>query len=153
MNLLETLIRPDKEENPERAEVARAANLLQVGEFQLLQLAYEEWHEQALPQALVDRLFTAYMLHNDVPHWARQYARSIIRLDDQGKLDDQDPAYHKYDTDYHLKAPKGVRPFALAALVVALCLGGGLLLADMASTRTSQILPPYFDDRNMPAKQ
>ena len=36
----QTLIQPDREEHPERALIARAANLLQVGEFQLLQLAY-----------------------------------------------------------------------------------------------------------------
>lgn len=150
MNFFETLIRPDKEDNPERAEVARAANLLQVGEFQLLQLAYEEWHDRPLPQALVDRLFTAYMLHNEVPHWARQYARNILHLDEQGKLDDQDPIYHKYDTDYHLGAPTGVRPFLIAVVAVAICLGGGLWIADKSQHKTSQVLPPYFDDRNMP---
>lgn len=36
MNFFDVLIHPNREENPERAEVARAANLLQVGEFQLL---------------------------------------------------------------------------------------------------------------------
>ena len=36
MTLLKTLIQPDHDENQERAEVADAANLLQVGEFQLL---------------------------------------------------------------------------------------------------------------------
>ena len=153
MNFFETLLRPDKEEHPERAEVARAANLLQVGEFQLLQLAYEEWHEQPLPQALVDRLFTAYMLHNEVPHWARQYARHVIRLEEQGKLDDQHPTYHKYDTDYHLTAPKGARQFLVASLIVVACLGGGLLLADMATSKSASILPPYFDERNVPAKR
>ena len=45
-----TLIRPDQEEDPERTLVARAANVLQVGEFQLLQLAYHEWHGHDLPQ-------------------------------------------------------------------------------------------------------
>ncbi|MCH7542778.1 MAG: hypothetical protein IIB65_03995, partial [Proteobacteria bacterium] len=43
-NLFQTLMRPDREESEQRAEVARAANLLQLGEFQLLQLAYHDWH-------------------------------------------------------------------------------------------------------------
>ena len=50
MNLFETLIHPDREEHPERAEVARAANLLQIGEFQLLQLAYQDWFGTDNPQ-------------------------------------------------------------------------------------------------------
>lgn len=42
MGLLKTLFNPEHDEHPERAEIARAANLLQVGEFQLLQLAYKD---------------------------------------------------------------------------------------------------------------
>lgn len=44
MNFWETLLHPDKEEleNPERRVIANAANILQVGEFQLLQLAYRD---------------------------------------------------------------------------------------------------------------
>jgi len=44
MNFFETLIHPDREEleNAERVLVCRAANVLQIGEFQLLQLAYKE---------------------------------------------------------------------------------------------------------------
>ena len=95
----------------------------------------------------------AYMLHNEVPHWARQYARHVILLEEQGRLDDQNPTYHKYDTDYHLTAPKGVRHFLVVSLIVAVCLGGGLLLADMATSKSTSILPPYFDDRNAPAKR
>lgn len=109
MNLFETLIHPDREEHGERAEVARAANLLQVGEFQVLQLAYKGWFGRDLPTALVDRMFAAYMFRNEVPYWARQYARNILRLDEQGRLDDLNPAYHRYDSDYHTDVPNGVR--------------------------------------------
>ena len=61
----------------ERLVVISAANQLQVGEFQLLQLAYKEWFGEDLPEALVSKLFTSYMLHNYVPHWARHYARRM----------------------------------------------------------------------------
>lgn len=70
MTLLQALIRPDRGENARRAEVARAANLLQVGEFQFLQLAYDEWRGREMPEALINRLFTAYMLHDQTPWWA-----------------------------------------------------------------------------------
>ncbi len=56
MNLFETLFHPDREEHPERKEVARAANLLQVGEFQLLQLAYKDWFDKEIPSRECHRL-------------------------------------------------------------------------------------------------
>ena len=41
---IRTLLRPDREEtNLGADEIARAANILQIGEFQLLQLAYKDW--------------------------------------------------------------------------------------------------------------
>ena len=41
-SLFQTLMKPDREDpgNGDQADVARAANILMVGEFQLLQLAY-----------------------------------------------------------------------------------------------------------------
>ena len=99
MTLLQTLIRPDREESAQRAEVARAANLLQVGEFQFLQLAYSRWHGEEMPEEVINRMFMAYMLHDQVPYWARHHAHHILALDGQGALDEADPAYHRYDRD------------------------------------------------------
>ena len=75
MTLLKTLLQPDHDENEERAEAADAANLLQVGEFQLLQLAFHAWHERDMPQAMIDPIFTRYMLYN-----GNGYGRSGIGL-------------------------------------------------------------------------
>ncbi len=146
MNLLETLIHPDKEERTERAEVASAANLLQVGEFQILQLAYKEWYGRELPEALVDNLFSAYMFRNEVPFWARQYARNIMRLDDQGGLDDTNPSYHRYDSDFRPRAaPDGVFRFCMAVGFVVLCIGGGIMIAETSTGNGTSVFPPYFD--------
>ncbi len=76
MELFQTLIRPDREENSQRAEVCKAANFLQVGEFQFLQLAYREWHKDEMPEELTNSIFKSYMLHDEVPHWARHYGRA-----------------------------------------------------------------------------
>ena len=81
MSLLQTLLRPDHDEHPERVEAARAANLIQVGEFQLIQLAYFEWFGVDMPESTGHGLFHAYMLDNRVPHWVRHYARHILALD------------------------------------------------------------------------
>ena len=37
--LLKTLIKPDWDDNPKRSEILYAANLLHIGEFQLIQFA------------------------------------------------------------------------------------------------------------------
>ena len=47
--LLKTLIKPDWDDNPKRSEIIQAANLIQIGEFQLIQLAYKAWYEKDLP--------------------------------------------------------------------------------------------------------
>ena len=147
MDFFETLLHPDKEDDPERAIVAHAANLLQVGEFQMLQLAYKDWFGEDMPKALVDRLFHSYMLYNEVPHWARQYARKIINVESRGELDDLDPAYHVYDADYHTYVPDGVRKFIIAASILVICIGGGLWVANMAATKSLSVLPPYFESK------
>jgi hypothetical protein len=150
MNFFDTLIHPDREENAQRGEVARAANLLQVGEFQLLQLAYEAWFGQEMPPRECDRLFGDYMMRDQVPHWARHYARRIIGLDADGALDDRDAAYHRYDPQFRAVDPGGVRKFCAAAALILVFLGGGLWFSHLPLDRkTSQMFPPYVSDRDI----
>ena len=58
---LKTLAKPDWDDNPKRSEIISAANLIQVGEFQLIQLAYKAWYKIALPEEKVDKIFSEYM--------------------------------------------------------------------------------------------
>ncbi len=149
MNFFETLIRPDKEEKDARGDVVKAANLLQIGEFQFLQIAYKEWHDEELPKRLMDDLFKVYMFRGDVPPWASHYARTIFERERKGRLDDREARYHRYDYEFQPDMQNGVRKFWIATAVIVLSLGGGLLLADF-STRPGggSIFPPYFDQRD-----
>ncbi|MCZ6741714.1 MAG: hypothetical protein O7D27_06085 [Alphaproteobacteria bacterium] len=151
-SLWETLLHPDHEEleMKERLVVISAANQLQVGEFQLLQLAYRAWHHKDLPEALVTKLFTSYMLHNDVPHWARHYARRVIDLEELGDLDDLDPRYHRYDTDYHTHVPRGLQRFCVAAAGVIIAVFGSIYVADLVVDSATSMLPPYFEQGDLP---
>ncbi len=152
MNLWETLLRPDQEErqDPGRAIVTRAANLLQVGEFQVLQLAYKEWHDEELPEPLTDRLFHAYMIHGEVPYWARHYAGQILRLDEHGRLNDNDPRYHRYDHDYRTRVPGGLLKFCLAVAGLVLFVGGGIVLANLTVNNPASLFPPYLEEEDLP---
>ncbi len=151
MNLWETLLHPDREEaeDAERREVGRAANILQIGEFQLLQLAYRAWHDKDLPEALVDRLFHDYMIHNEVPHWARHYARQILRLEDAGRLDSNRPQYHRYDSTYGKNMSHGVRRFWVAMGCLVILLSGAIIVAEFSPGEPVSLFPPYFTEQQL----
>jgi len=145
--LWKTLLRPDEEElqNPEKTAVVRAANILQIGEFQLLQLSYREWHGEDLPIERVDQLFQLYMLSDEVPHWARHYSRQILRLSEQGRLDDNAAHFHRYDHDYRSETPNGLRKFVIAVSCLTLFVGGSILLANATTKKAVSMFPPYFE--------
>lgn len=153
INFIKTLIRPDQEEDPERTVVARAANILQVGEFQLMQLAYHDWYGQELPAALCDQLFQAYMLRDEIPTWARHYARRIIDFEDRGLIDCNDAYYHRYDREYVTHVPQGVRQFTVASVILASILVLGVVIGELAAGEDGSLLPPYFDQRDFPTSQ
>ena len=150
MNFFRVLLNPQSEEREsgERGQVCAAANILQVGEFQFLQLAYHEWFGEDLPEASVTQLFSRYMVHNDVPHWARHYARLILTRESLGSLDSMNPAYHRYDSDYHITVPRGLRHFLTASGVVIFVIVGAITVASQVAKPTS-ILPPYFEKTDL----
>jgi len=72
--LLKTLVKPDWDDNPKRSEILDAANLLQIGEFQLIQLAYKVWYMEELPEHRIDKIFSEYMVTGIIPIWVTYYA-------------------------------------------------------------------------------
>ena len=54
--LIKTLIKPDWDDTPKRTEILSAANLLQIGEFQLIQLAYKVWYSEDLPEEKINNI-------------------------------------------------------------------------------------------------
>jgi hypothetical protein len=158
MNFFKVLLRPDREEaeNAGRAVIAGAANQLQVGEFQFLQLAYREWFGDDIPESAMDGLFDSYMLDGEVPYWARHCARRIIRLDEAGDLNDGDPRYHRYDCEYSVRTPLDVGRICFVLGFVAMMVGGGLAIANFEADPDTSMFPPYFSDAELqpqPANQ
>ena len=99
-DLLHTLIKPDWDDNPKRSEILNAANLLQIGEFQLIQLAYKVWFKENLPENRINKIFEEYMIRGIIPIWATYYAKDIIKLDDANVLNGYDEKYHVYDHEF-----------------------------------------------------
>ena len=98
--LLKTLIKPDWNESPKRSEILHAANLLQIGEFQLIQLAYKVWYKENLPEDKINNIFSEYMITGIIPIWVTAYAKDILKLDQANVLDSYNEKYHVYDHEF-----------------------------------------------------
>ena len=98
--LLKTLIKPDWDDNPRRSKIIEAANLIQIGEFQLIQLAYNNWYKEDLPEDKINHIFNEYMVTGIIPMWVTYYAKDIIKLDKVNILDGYNKKYHIYDHEF-----------------------------------------------------
>ena len=98
--LLKTLVKPDWDDNPKRSEILSAANILQIGEFQLIQLAYKVWFGEDLPENKINKIFEEYMIRGIMPIWVTYYAKDIIKLDNANVLNSYDEKYHVYDHEF-----------------------------------------------------
>ena len=98
--LLKTLVKPDWDDNPKRSEILDAANILQIGEFQLIQLAYKVWHKKDLPEEKINKIFSEYMVTGIIPIWVTYYARDIIKMENANVLNSYEEKYHVYDHEF-----------------------------------------------------
>ena len=98
--LVKTLIKPDWDDNPKRSEILHAANLLQIGEFQIIQLAYKVWYQKDLPEDKINKIFSEYMITGIIPIWVTYYAKDIIKMDNANVLNSYDEKYHVYDHEF-----------------------------------------------------
>ena len=97
---LRTLVKPDWDDNPKRSEILHAANLLHIGEFQLVQLAYKSWYNENLPEDRINKIFSEYMVTGIIPVWVTHYAQDILKLNKANVLDSFNDKYHVYDHEF-----------------------------------------------------
>ena len=98
--LLKTLIKPDWDDNPKRSEILHAANLLHIGEFQLIQLSYKSWYNEDLPEDKINKIFSEYMITGIIPIWVTDYSQNILKLNKANVLDSFNDKYHVYDHEF-----------------------------------------------------
>ena len=103
--LLKTLVKPDWDDNPKRSEILHAANLLQIGEFQLIQLAYKVWFKEDLPEEKINKIFSEYMVAGIIPIWVASYAQDILKMSKANVLDSYNEKYHIYDHEFGAYIP------------------------------------------------
>ena len=148
--LLKTLIKPDWDDNPKRSKILHAANLLQVGEFQLIQLAYKVWYGENLPEDKINNIFSEYMVSEIIPIWVTAYAKDILKLDQANVLDSYNEKYHIYDHefgsyiyDHKQRRRRGI----LYATIIAFVFITTHFIAANYVEEPAGFYPPYIEKR------
>ena len=150
--LLKTLIKPDWDDNPKRSEILHAANLLHIGEFQLIQLAYKVWYKEDLPEDKINKIFSEYMITGIIPIWVTHYAQDILKLSKANVLDSFNDKYHVYDHEFgkYISTEKQrKRRGIFYALVVGIVFIGSHYMAInyVEDEGSASFYPPYVEKR------
>jgi len=150
--LLKTLIKPDWEDNPKRSEILHAANLLQIGEFQLIQLAYKDWYKEDLPESKISKIFSEYMVTGIIPIWVTHYANDILKLNKAKVLDSYNKKYHVYDHEFGDYIPdekqRKRRGIFYAIIIGVVFVGSHYMAASYVSIEESaSSYPPYIEKK------
>lgn len=148
--LFKTLIKPDWDDNPKRSEIIQAANLLQIGEFQLIQLAYKSWYNEELPEDKINNIFSEYMLTNIIPIWVTYYAGDILKLEKANVLDSNNTRYHIYDNEFGESISdekKRKKRGIFYALIIFFIFIGGHYMAINFSGESAGFYPPYIEKK------
>jgi len=150
--LLKTLIKPDWDDNPKRSKILHAANLLHVGEFQLIQLAYKAWYDENLPEDKINRIFSEYMVTGIIPIWVTNYAEDILKLYKANVLDSFNDKYHVYDHEFgkHISTEKQRkrRGIFYAFIIGAVFVASHYMAINYVEVEGSAgFYPPYVEKR------
>ena len=147
---LQTLIKPDWDDNPKRSEVLNASNLLQIGEFQLIQLAYKVWYRENLPEDKINIIFNEYMVRGIIPIWVTAYATDILKLDQANVLDSYNEKYHVYDHEfgaYIYDNKQRRRRGIMYATIIAIVFITTHFIAANYVEEPAGFYPPYIEKR------
>lgn len=85
-NRLRSLAYPRQIIHDDCLDVASAAALLQISEFQFFHLAHMQWFGKSLPDNMMESFFSDYLFAEAIPHWVRQLSRKVLNLYKQGNL-------------------------------------------------------------------
>ena len=148
--LVKTLIKPDWDDDPKRSEILHAANLLQIGEFQLIQLAYKVWYKHDLPEEKISKIFSEYMLSGIIPIWVTYYAKDIIKMENAGVLNSYDEKYHIYDHEFggyiYDDRQRKRRGIFYATIILLIFIATHYMAANYVEEPAS-FYPPYIEKR------
>lgn len=59
--------------------LTKAANILDISEYEVLGRAYAHWHGSDAPNGVLQFTFSTYLKTQELPHWAKHYAMQIVQ--------------------------------------------------------------------------
>ena len=150
--LLRSLVKPDWDDNPKRSEILYAANLLQIGEFQLIQLAYKVWYKEDLPEDKINNIFKEYMITGIIPIWVTYYAKDILKLEQANVLNSYDEKYHVYDHEFgtyiHNNKQRRRRGILYATIIGLVFISTHYMAINYVEVeKPADFYPPYIEKR------
>ena len=150
--LLKTLVKPDWDDSPKRSEILHAANLLQIGEFQLIQLAYKVWYREDLPEEKINKIFSEYMITGIIPIWVTYYAKDILKLDQANVLDSYHEKYHVYDHEFgryiYNEKQRKKRGILYATIIAFVFVASHYMAINyVEDEQSASFYPPYIEKR------
>ena len=150
--LVKTLIKPDWDDNPKRSEILHAANLLQIGEFQLIQLAYKVWYKEELTEKKINIIFGEYMITGIIPIWVTYYAKDIIKMENANVLNSYEEKYHVYDHEFgktiendQERKKRGI--FYTLIIGIAFVVSHYMAINYVEDEESASFYPPYVEKR------
>ena len=150
--LVKTLIKPDWDDNPKRTEIIHAANLLHIGEFQLIQLAHKVWYNEELPEEKINKIFSEYMVSGIIPIWVTYYAKDILKMENAKVLNSYDKKYHVYDHEFgaYIRDEKQRKKRGIFYLIIILFVFTAthfMAINYVAIEEPAGFYPPYIEKR------
>ena len=150
--LLKTLVKPDWDDSPKRSKILHAANLLQIGEFQLIQLAYKVWYREDLPEEKINKIFSEYMITGIIPIWVTYYAKDILKLDQANVLDSYHEKYHVYDHEFgqyiYNEKQRKKRGILYATIIAFVFVASHYMAINyVEDEQSASFYPPYIEKR------
>jgi len=149
-DLIKTLLKPDWDDSPKRSKIIQAANLIQIGEFQLIQLAYKTWYGEDLPEDKIDHIFNEYMFTGIIPIWVTYYAKDIIKLDKANVLDSYNEKYHVYDHEFgqHISDEKQRKSRGIFyTIIIGFVFVASHYMAIISVDEPAGFYPPYIEKK------
>jgi hypothetical protein len=67
-------------------QVVYTATVLNVSEFRLFELAYQDWFGETGAEASLEAAYMAYVVCGTTPIWVRNYARKTLQLCDEAGM-------------------------------------------------------------------
>jgi hypothetical protein len=125
------------------ADVLEAAALLEVTEFELFRIAYQQWFGAKIDDRDLERLYLPYMFHKRVPPWVRQLARSVIAEADRDALDPRTYGVLPRPLSMDMYN-RGLRYFLWITVILGTLLTGAATVAELMPWYQSCYFPPCY---------